>query len=139
MGEAHIAAVSTTRRHALVASGRQLRAGKQWRNKVHSVLQEKLSRCQQGSRRATHLSKRKAQISAKLIRQQRDLLHQAAKKVVDFCAQEGATRIAVGDVRDIQTRLSLGNATNQKISQWPHGQIVRYVREKAARRGMALD
>jgi putative transposase len=45
LGEVHVAAVTTTRRHALVMSGRQLRACKQWRNKVHSVPQERLSRC----------------------------------------------------------------------------------------------
>jgi putative transposase len=82
LGEVHIAAVTTTRRRALVVSGRQLRACKQWRNKVHSVLQEQLSRCQPGSRRAKRLSRRKAQVSAKLYRQQRDLLHQAARKRV---------------------------------------------------------
>jgi len=64
LGEVHIAAVTTTRRHALVVSGRQLRACKQWRNKVHSLLQERLSRCQAGSRRAQRLTKRKAQVSA---------------------------------------------------------------------------
>jgi transposase len=46
LGEVRVEAVTTTRRHALVLSGRQLRACKQWRNKVHSVLQEQLSRCQ---------------------------------------------------------------------------------------------
>ncbi len=139
LGEVHVAAVTTTRRHALVVSGRQLRACKQWRNKVHSVLQEKLSRCQPGSRRAKRLSRRKAQVSAKLYRQQRDLLHQAARTVVDFCQAEGVSRIAVGDVRDIQTGVSLGKRTNQKISQWPHGQFARSLSEKAARLGMVVE
>ena len=131
--------MTTTKRHALVLSGRQLRACKQWRNKVHRLLQEKLSRCQDGSRRAKRLQRRKAQLSAKLYRQQRDLLHQAAKKVVDFCQVEGVKRIAVGDVRDSQTGVSLGRATNQKISQWPHGQFVRYVARKTARLGATTD
>jgi putative transposase len=139
LGEVHIAAVTTTRRHALVLSGRQLRSCKQWRNKVHSLLQERLSRCQPGSRRAKRLLKRKAQVSAKLYRQQRDLLHQAARKVVDFCQAGGVSRIAVGDVRDIQTGVSLCKQTNQKISQWPHGQFVRYLREKAGRLGMVVE
>jgi putative transposase len=134
-----MAAVTTTRWHALVISGRQLRACKQWRNKVHSVLQERLSRCQQGSRRAKRLTKRKAQVSAKLYRQQRDLLHQPARKVVALCQAEGVTRIAVGDVRDIQTGVSLGKRTNQKISQWPHGQFARYVREKAMWIGIQVE
>ncbi len=139
LGEVHVAAVTTTTRHALVLSGRQLRACKQWRNKVHSVLQEKLSRCQPGSRRAKRLLKRKAQVSAKVYRQQRDLLHQAASKVVTFCHAEGVVRIAVGDVRDIQTGVSLGRKTNQKISQWPHGQFARYLAEKAARLVMSVE
>jgi hypothetical protein len=37
--------------------------------------------------------------------------------VVNFCAQEGVSRIAVGDVRDIQTGVTLGTVSNQKISQ----------------------
>ena len=139
LGEVHLAAVTTTRRPALVVSGRRLRACKQWRNQVHSVLQERLSRCQPGSRRAKRLSRRKAQVSAKRYRQQRDLLHQAARKVVDFCAGEGVTHIAVGDVRDIQTGVRLGKQTNQKISPWPHGQFARSVREKAARVGGTVE
>jgi putative transposase len=139
LGEVHIAAVTTTRRHALIVSGRQLRACKQWRNKVHSVLQDKLSRCQLSSRRTKRLLTRKAKVSAKLYRQQREILHQAACKVVTFCVSEGVTHIAVGDVRDIQTGVSLGTQTNQKISQWPHGQFARYVREKAARLGMVVE
>ena len=103
------------------------------------MLHEQLSRCQPGSRRAKRLSRRKAQVSAKLYRQQRDLLHQAARKVVDFCQAEGVSRIAVGDVRDIQTGVSLGKQTNQKISQWPHGQFARYLTEKAACVGIAVE
>src|SRR5262249_15788640 len=138
LGEVHIAAVTTTRRHALVVSGRQLRACKQWRNTVHSVLQERLSRCQPGSRRTKRLLKRRGQTSAKRYRQQRELLHQAARKVVTCCQSEEVSHIAVGDVRDMQTGVSLGTQTNQKISQWPHGQFTKSLSEKAARLGIGV-
>jgi putative transposase len=49
------------------------------------------------------------------------------------------SRIAVGDVRDIQTGVSLGKQTDQKISQWPHGQFVRSLSEKAARLGIVVE
>jgi putative transposase len=104
-----------------------------------SVLQEKLSHCQPGSRRAQRLRKRTAQVSAQLYRQQRDLLHQAARTVVDFCAEEAVTHIAVGVGRDLQTGVRLGKVTNQTISQWPQGQVTRYVREQAARLGMTVE
>jgi putative transposase len=121
LGEVHVAAVTTTRRHALVVSGRQVRAGKQWRNKVHSLLQERLRRCQQGSRRAKRLLQRKAQVSAKCYRQQRDLLHQAARQVVAFCAEEGVARIAVGDVRDIQTGSVWASRPTRRSASGPMG------------------
>jgi putative transposase len=143
LGEVHVAAVTTTKRHTLVLSGRQVRAGKQWRTQVHSLLQEKLSRCQPGSRRAQRLNRRKAQVSARRFRQQRDIHHQAARQVVDFCASESVTHIAVGDVRDIPTGVSLGRVTNQKTnqktSQWPHGRFTRYLAEKAARLGISVE
>ena len=66
------------------------------------------------------------------------ILHQAARTVVDFFQKEGVSRIALGDVRDIQTGVSLGTVSNQQISQWPHGRFARYVREKAARLGIAV-
>src|SRR5262249_17490067 len=139
LGEVHIAAVTTTRRHALVLSGRLLRSFKQWRNKSHAKLQEKLVRCQPDSRRAKRLRQRKAEVSAKLYRQQREVLHQAARKVIDFCQTEEVKRLVVGDVRDIQTGVSLGQVTNQKISQWPHGQFFRYLKEQAASIGMMVE
>ncbi len=139
LGEVHVAAITTSRRHALVLSGRLLRSFKQWRNKSHARISEKLDRCKKGSRRSKRLVEAKAKVSAKGYRQQRDFLHKAAKLTVDFCAAEGVRRIVVGDVRDIQTGVSLGKVSNQKISQWPHGQFTRYVTEKAARRGIAVD
>jgi putative transposase len=139
LGEVHIAAITTTCRHALVLSGRHLRACKQGRNRTHSILQAKLRSCQRGSRRWRRLCTRKAQASAKLYRQQREILHQAARKAINFCQTEGVTRIAVGDVRDIQTGVSLGRVSNQKISQWPHGQFVRYLTEQAQRVGIRVE
>lgn len=140
LGEVHIAAVTTTRGNGLVLIGRLLRSYKQRRNKAQSTLQERLVRCTDlHSRRAKRLQRRKAQVSAKLYRQQRNLLHHAARDVVRFCQEDGVQRIAVGDVRDIQTGVSLGKVTNQKISQWPHGQFTRYLKEKAARVGIRVE
>jgi putative transposase len=45
----------------------------------------------------------------------------------------------VGDVRDIQTGVHLGHVVNQKISQRPHGQFARYLHEKGARLGIAVE
>jgi hypothetical protein len=65
LGAIHVAALTTTRRQALVVSGRQVRACQHGRNTVQSLLQEKRSRCQHGSRRAQRRRQRKAQVSAR--------------------------------------------------------------------------
>src|SRR5262249_51163103 len=125
LGEVHVGAITTTRRHALVISGRQLRAGKQWRNKSHARIATKLARCQPDSRRTKRLLEAKARVSAKVYRQQRDLLHKAAKQAVEFCSADEVSQILVGDVRDIQTGVCLGRTSNQKIGQWPPRQFAR--------------
>ncbi len=136
LGEVNIAAVVTEEGDALVVSGRALRSIKRLRNKRHAALDSLISRCKPGSKRHRRLMKSKARASAKMYRQQRDILHKASRQVVQFCQTNEVKEIAVGDVRDIQDGVDLGSKTNQKISQWPHGQFVQYVAYKSAEYGM---
>ena len=137
LGEINIAAVVTEKGEGIVVSGRHLRSVKRLRNKRHAAYDARLSRCQPGSRRHKRLKKRKAQATAKLERQQRDILHKASRQVISFCEHEQVAHIAVGDVRDIQDAVNLGRKSNQKVSQWPHGQFVQYVQYKARHKGMS--
>ena len=136
LGEVNIAAVVTERGDALVVSGRALRSVKRLRNKRHAALDSLISRCKPGSKRHRRLVKSKAKASAKMYRQQRDILHKASRQVVDFCQVNEVKSIAVGDVRDVQDGVNLSTNSNQKISQWPHGQFVKYVAYKSAGQGM---
>jgi putative transposase len=124
LGEVNIAAVCTERGDALVVSGRALRSVKQLRNKRHAAYTALISRCKPGSKRHRRLVRSKGRASAKLERQQRDILHKASRQVVEFCRANEVKALAVGDVRDIQDQVDLGAKINQKISQWPHGQFV---------------
>ncbi|HWQ12553.1 MAG TPA: transposase [Roseiflexaceae bacterium] len=139
LGEVAIAALVTQRGASLVLNGRYLRSCKRLRNKRHSTLDAKLARCRNGSRRWRRLKRRKAQASAKLYRQQRHILHSASARLVQFAAAEGVRRLVVGDVRDIATRPRKGSKTNQKLTQWAHGQLVRYLSYKGQRQGMVVE
>jgi putative transposase len=139
LGEVNIAAVATEAGEALVVSGRMLRSVKRLRNKRHAVLDSLISRCKPGSKRYRRLKKSKAKASAKMYRQQRDILHKASRQVVEFCQANDVKEIAVGDVRDVQDGVDLSTNSNQKISQWPHGQFVKYVACKSAEQGMKTD
>ena len=136
LGEVNIAAVATETGEALVVSGRALRSVKRLRNKRHAALDVLISRCKPGSKRRRRLLKSKAKASAKMYRQQRDILHKASRQIVEFCQANNVKEIAVGDVRDVQDGVNLSTNSNQKISQWPHGQFVKYVAYKSAECGM---
>jgi putative transposase len=41
-------------------------------------------------------------------------------------------------VRDVATGVDKGRKTNQKVSQWPHGQFVRYLTDKARLHGITV-
>ena len=139
LGEVNIAAVCTERGDALVVSGRALRSVKQLRNKRHAAYTALISRCKPGSKRHRRLVRSKGRASAKLERQQRDILHKASRQVVEFCRANEVKALAVGDVRDIQDQVDLGAKINQKISQWPHGQFVKYLGYKARAYGMRVE
>ena len=136
LGEVNIAAVATETGGVLVVSGRALRSVKRLRNKRHASLDSLISRCKPGSKRHRRLVKSKANASAKMYRQQRDMLHKASRQVVKFCQANEVREIAVGDVRNIQDGIDVGPNSNQKVSQWPHGQFVRYLAYKSAQHGM---
>jgi putative transposase len=71
-----------------------------------------------------------------MYRQQRDILHKASHQVVEFCRANDVKSIAVGDVRDVQDGVNISTNSNQKVSQWPHGQFVKYLAYKSAEYGM---
>jgi putative transposase len=139
LGEINPAAVVTEAGQALIINGRLLRHHKQLRNKRHAAYQERMARCRKGSRRWKRLKRQHARASAKLYRQQRNHLHQASRKVVDFAVQQGVNRLAVGDVRDVADGVDKGTVANQKLSQWPHGQFMQYLSYKARRQGIAVE
>lgn len=139
LGEVNIAAVATEAGNVLVVSGRALRSVKRLRNKRHAALEALISRCKPGSKRHRRLKKSKAKASAKMYRQQRDILHKASRQVVEFCQAHDVKEVAVGDVRDVQDGVNLSTNSNQKISQWPHGQFVKYLAYKSAEQGMKAD
>ena len=136
LGEVNIAAVVTETGDALVVSGRALRSVKCLRNKRHAALDSLISRCKPGSKRHRRLMECKAKASAKMYRQQRDILHKASRQVVEFCQANDVKSIAVGDVRDVQDGVNLSTNSNQKVSQWPHGQFVKYISYKSVAYGM---
>ena len=134
LGEIHHAFVMTEDGKGLGVVGRHLRSIKRLRNKSAKSLDDKLTHCKNGSKRHKRLALARKMLSDRNVRRERDILHKASRQVVEFCKQEQIAQVVIGDVRDIQHNGSRG----QKINQWSHGQLRKYIQEKLRSYGIAF-
>ncbi|HMA37787.1 MAG TPA: transposase [Chloroflexia bacterium] len=139
LGEVNIAAVVAEDGTGISISGRYLRSVNRLRLKRHSVLNNCITRCTPGSRRHKKLLQSKARASAAFYRASRDVLHKAARQLVNFARGAGVAHLAVGDVRDVADGTDKGRHHNQRMSLWAHGQFVGYVQDKARQYGIATE
>ena len=135
MGEIHPAAICD-QQEAVVLSARAMRSVIQGRNKALAELAVLQSRCQRGSRRYRKLQRAKNQVKGQAKRQTRDINHKVSRAVVDFAVERKTKTIVVGDVRDVADSVNIGHKSNQKVSQWMHGQLRQYITYKAKTLGI---
>ena len=135
LGEIHPAA-ACTEKEAVVFSARELRSIIQGHNKSKAVLTEKQSRCKKYSLRWKKLQRSKNKKAGKFKLKQRDICHKVSRAVVSFAEKHNANTIVIGDIRNAANEISLGKVSNQKISQWPHGILQKYIEYKAKRKGI---
>ncbi|MCI0731521.1 MAG: transposase [Chloroflexi bacterium] len=135
LGEIHPAVASDTTQ-AVVFSCRELRATIQYRNKRLAELSSRQAHCQKKSRQWWQLQRRKNRVSQMSERKQRDLCHKVSRAVVAWAIERQVARLVIGDVRDIADGKRLPKQSQQKISQWPHGLLRRYLTYKARDAGI---
>ena len=142
LGEIH-PAVASSQTQAVVFSARELRSVFQLRNKKQAEIRKLQARCKKKSQRWWKLQRVWNKIRRQSERKVRDICHKVSRAVVDFALEVGAYKIVIGDVRTIadKTRQEkrLGRKTRQKISNWPHGTIRKYITYKAAEFGITIE
>ena len=138
LGEIH-PAVITDGVDACVVSCRELRALNQGRNKRIASIDAKLATYTKGSRRWRKLKARKRRFLAQCDQQKRDIEHKIARSVVDWAQERAIGLLAIGDVRDIADGKRLNKKSQQKIANWSHGTIRKYIGYKAAEVGIQVD
>ena len=138
LGEIH-PAVATDLSHAVIFSVRELRALYQYRNKQIAGLQEAQSNHKKRSRRWWKLERRRRKLLGFVERKARDILHKIARSLVAWAVERQAGVIVIGDVRDINQGKRLNRQSQQKVSQWPHGKLRRYITYKAAMSGIRVE
>ena len=138
LGEIHPAVLSDGV-EACVVSCRELRALNQGRNKRIASIDKQLSTYQKGSRRWRKLKARKRRFLAQCDQQKQDIEHKIARSVIDWVQEREIGLLAIGDVRNIANGKRLNKKSQQKISNWSHGKIRKYITYKAEAVGIQVD
>jgi len=138
LGEIH-PAVATDLSQAVIFSTRELRALYQYRNMRLAGIQTAQSSLKKHSRRWWRLERRKRRFLGFVERKTRDILHKVSRAVVDWAIERKTGTIVIGDVRDINQGKRLNRKSQQKVSQWPHGKLRRYITYKAAMVGIQVE
>lgn len=126
LGEIHLAAVTTNTGQAIVVSGRGIRSIKHQQLKQVGQIQTKQSRCAKRSNRWRKLQRAKAQLLARTKRRVRDLRHKAIRKVIDFCEQEKAGSLYIGNPHGVRDKNG-GRKHNQRMAKWEYGKDLAYL------------
>lgn len=141
LGEIHPVAI-TDGEEACIVSCRELRSIAQQTNKELAAISKKKARCQRGSRRSRRLLRAKRNLLARQKRRRRDLEHKISRATIDWCVEKQIGVLAISDVRNVADKTKekkrLARAERQKISDWPHGTIRRYLGYKAAAEGISV-
>lgn len=137
LGEVHLAVVHDGER-TTIYNGRELRAKRQYQNKLKACLAAKQSRMRKGSRRWRKLQRSKRKQLRKLDRQLWDILHKQTTALVSTLHERGVQTVVIGDVRDLRKRVDYGPAANQRIHQMVTGKVRRLITYKAERLGMRV-
>jgi putative transposase len=142
LGEIHPVAI-TDGEEACIVSCRELRSIAQQTNKELAALQKKQARCTRGSRRSRRLNRARRKLLARQKRRRRDLEHKVSRATIDWCQEKQIGVLAIGDVRTVadQTKAKkrLARPERQKISNWTHGTMRRYLGYKAAAAGISVQ
>ena len=140
LGLIHLGVV-TDGKDSLAIVGRGLRTIKQRRHKGVAALKRLQSRCTKGSRRWQKLQASRRKLSLRTEHQSRDLLHHAAKQIVDYCADRGVGTLVVGDVTDINRgqKGKRSKSLNQQLGTGELGRLVDYLKDKGQAVGLKLE
>lgn len=142
LGEIH-PAVASSQTQAVVFSARELRSTFQLRNKKQAEIRKLQAKCEKKSLRWWRLQRAWNKIQRQCDRKIRDICHKVSRAVVEFALESDASTIVIGDVKNIADKTKvekrLGRKSRQKMSNWPHGTIRKYIEYKAAQFGIAVE
>lgn len=138
LGEIH-PAVAHDGKYTDIINGRLLRSKRRHQNKLKGKLSKLVDTKKRGSRRHRKVIKSKQRQLARIKNQIKDIQHKQSSHLISMLKSRGIQTLAIGDVRNIRTRIDYGAKTNQKLHQWSHGEFRHMLTYKAQLQGMKVE
>ena len=137
MGEIH-PIVSHDGEQTIIYNGRALWAIRQYLNKVKTIFQSKIDKCNKYSNRWYRLKLVKQKILSKLNAQLKDAEHKITSRFISDCIQAKADTIVIGKLKGIRKRARFTKKSNQKVHQWAFARLQFMICYKAELAGLKV-
>ena len=137
MGEIH-PIVSHDGEQTIIYNGRTLRAIRQYLNKVKTIFQSKIDKCNKYSKRWYRLKLVKQKILSKLNAQLKDAEHKITSRFISDCLKAKADTIVIGKLKGIRKRARFTKKSNQKVHQWAFARLQFIICYKAELAGLKV-
>jgi len=116
----------------VIISGRELKAIRQYWQKVRASVKPPSVTKRKPSRRYNQICRKEA-------RQIRHRLHIISKEFVKMCEEKGVTHIVVGKLTNIRDNINYSKRLNQQLHNWGFAMLVDFITYKASRVGIAVE
>ena len=139
-GEIHSITSIDNNGNAVIITGRKLRSIKRLQNKEQAKLRSKRDKLTKGSRQYRKYSRAIYKLKIKSDRQILDCVHKISKLYLDYCLENGISKVYYGDL-DSCTRNSserVNKIVGQKLNDWCYGLLTLQLENKLSRYGIEM-
>ena len=135
LGEIHSIASIDNNGNGVIITGRKLRSIKRLQNKEQAKLRSKRDKLTKGSRQYRKYSRAIYKLKIKSDRQILDCVHKISKLYLDYCIQNGISKVYYGDLDSCtrNTKERANKLVGQKLNDWCYGLLTLQLENKLSR------
>ena len=139
-GEIHSITSIDNKGNAVIITGRKIRSIRRFQDKEKAKLCSKRDKITKGSRQYRKYSRAIYKLSVKTDRQILDCVHKISKLYLDYCIENGISKVYYGDLDSCTRNTSdkINNFVGQKLNDWCYGLLTLQLENKLTRYGIEL-
>lgn len=139
-GEIHSITSIDNNGNAIIITGRKIRSIRRFQDKEKAKLCSKRDKITKGSKQYRKYSRAIYKLSVKTDRQILDCVHKISKLYLDYCIENGISKVYYGDLDSCTRNTSdkINNFVGQKLNDWCYGLLTLQLENKLTRYGIEL-